>query len=51
MLVIQASGDSSKKYFPLAKMVYSISEWADVTVLFIKLKCPFWIILYSENTF
>lgn len=38
MLVIQASGDSSKKYFPLAKMVYSISEWADVTVLFIKLK-------------
>lgn len=26
MLLIQASGDSSKKYFPLAKMVYSCSE-------------------------
>lgn len=38
MLLIQASGDSSKKYFPLAKMVYSSSERADVTVLFIKLK-------------
>ena len=38
MLVIQASGDSSKKYFPLAKMVYSSSERADATVLFIKLK-------------
>lgn len=38
MLLIQASGDSSKKYFPLAKMVYSSSERADVTALFIKLK-------------
>ena len=38
MLVIQASGDSSKKYFPLAKMVYSSSERVDATVLFIKLK-------------
>lgn len=38
MLLIQASDDSSKKYFPLAKMVYSSSERADVTVLFMKLK-------------
>ena len=38
MLVIQASGDSSKKYFLLAKMAHSSLERADVTILFIKLK-------------
>lgn len=38
MLVIQVFGDSSKKYFLLAKMAHSSPERAYVTILFIKLK-------------